>query len=208
MLSRECCLPLLRFCLDSEQARNLPNNERLFKILLGVTLNSSVGDATVASVAAAEREESSRNTKSPKKTTRGIKGEDKASAAEDSPAYASSTLFPSVEAEQLMHRALRTPGPAQTHALHCLCATTFASSCGVGAQPAGEDESTRQRRDLVSILVEAGLAGADGSLLAAAARALSCLPGDIAALLVGLPPLSGDVAGPATPSKVEMTNGF
>ncbi|CBJ49062.1 conserved unknown protein [Ectocarpus siliculosus] len=197
---RECCLPLLRCCLDSEQAQNNQNNERLLNILLGVTLNLAVGDATVAAVAVAvaEREESSRNTKSPKKTTRGSK--DKASAAEDYPASASSTIFASVEAEQLMHRALRSPGPAQSHALHCLCATSL-PSCGVGAQPRGEDESTRQRRDLVAVLVEAGLAGADGSLVAAAARALPCLPGDMAALLVGLPPLSGAGAGASTPSK-------
>ncbi|CAM9542906.1 unnamed protein product, partial [Ectocarpus sp. 12 AP-2014] len=122
-----------------EQARNHPYNERLLKILLGVTLNLSVGDATVAAVAAPEREDRSRNTKSPKKTTRGSKGKDKASAAEDSPASVSSTIFPSDEAEQLMHRALRTPGPAQSHALNCLCATSSHLSCGVGAQPAGED---------------------------------------------------------------------
>ncbi|CAM9175365.1 unnamed protein product [Ectocarpus sp. 12 AP-2014] len=198
---RECCLPLLRGCLDSEHARNQPYNERLLKILVGVTLNLSVGDATVAGVAAAEREESSRNTKSPKKTIRVNRGKDKASAAEDSPASASWTIFPSVEAEQLMHRALRTPGPAQSQALNCLCATTSPSSCGVGAQPPGEDKSTRQRRDLVAVLVEAGLAGADGSLVASAARALPCLPGDITALLVGLPPLSGARAGAPTPSK-------
>ncbi|CAN0413015.1 unnamed protein product, partial [Ectocarpus sp. 13 AM-2016] len=77
----ECCLPLLRYCLDWEQARNHPYNERLLKILLGVTLNLSVDDATVAAVAAAERKESSRDTKSPKKTTRGSKGKDKANAA-------------------------------------------------------------------------------------------------------------------------------
>ncbi|CAM9439904.1 unnamed protein product [Ectocarpus sp. 6 AP-2014] len=197
---RECSLPLLHRCLDSEQARNNQNNERLLDILLGVTLNLAVGDATVAAVAVAVdgREESSRNTKSPKKTTRGSK--DKASAAEDSQASASSTIFASIKAEQLMHRALRTPGPAQSHALHCLCVTS-APRCGVGAQPAGEDESTRQRRDLVAVLVEACLAGADGSLVAAAARALPCLPGDMAALLVGLPPLSGAGAGGATPSK-------
>ncbi|CAM9932769.1 unnamed protein product, partial [Ectocarpus sp. 13 AM-2016] len=201
VLCRECCLPLLRYCLDWEQARNHPYNERLLKILLGVTLNLSVDDATVAAVAAAERKESSRDTKSPKKTTRGSKGKDKANAAEDSPASVSSTIFPSVEAQQLMHRALRTPGPTQSHALKCLCATTSPSSCVVGAQPAGEDESTRQKRDLVAVLVEAGLAGADGSLVASAARALPCLPGDVAALLVGLPPLLGAGAGAPTPSK-------
>lgn len=201
ILSRECCLPLLSHCLGSEQVRNDTNNGRLLKLLLCVTLASPAG-AGVNSTATPAVEQDKSKTKSPKKTPRAKKGKEKAG---DSTAAASmaATVFESTESEKLMHIALRTPGQTQTLALRVLsspAANTAPSGeeAAASAIVAGED-CVRQRRDLVLTLVEVGLAGADASMVAAAARALRAQPCDLAAIISGLVPTS---PGTATSPKV------
>ena len=105
-----------------------------------------------------------------------------------------------------MHRALRTPGQAQTVALRVLSSsaktkTTPSGEGGAASATVGGEDAVRQRRDLVVTLVEVGLTGADGSMVAAAARALPARPCDLAAILSGLGPTS---AGTATSSKVSI----
>lgn len=195
IISRECCLPLLSHCLDSEQIQNDTNNGRLLKLLLRATLNSAKATAATAV------EQVKTNTKSPKKTSRGRKGKDKTDASTaDAIATSASmalTIFESVEAEKLMHRALRTPGQAQTLALRVLSSAAIKTSSGeggAGASTVAGEDPVRQRRDLVLALVEVGLAGADGSLVAAVARALPARPCDLAAILSGLVPASPETA--------------
>lgn len=200
-LSRECCLPLLGHCLDSERVRNDTNNGRLLKLLLRITLTSTA--VTTAAAAAVGQDKT--GTKSPKRTPHGKKGKEKADDATAVAASVAAAVFESVEAEKLMHRALRTPGQAQTLALRVLSSsatkTTISSGEGgaLSAALAGED-AVRQRRELVLTLVEVGLAGADGSAVAAAARSLPALPCDLAAILCGLVPTS---RGTSTLSKVK-----
>lgn len=103
-----------------------------------------------------------------------------------------------------MHRALRTPGQAQTVALRVLSSsaktkTTPSGEGDAASATVGGEDAVRQRRDLVVTLVEVGLTGADGSMVAAAARALPARPCDLAAILSGLGPRS---AWTATSSKV------
>lgn len=183
---RECCLPLLSHCLDLEQLRNDTGNGRLLK-LLRVTLTPPAAATTAA-------EQDKTSFKTPKKSPRGKKGKERTG---DSPAVAASgpaTVFESAEAEKLMHRALRAPGQAQTLALRVLTSsavktTPSGEGCAASAVLGGED-AVRQRRDLVLTLVEVGLAGADGVMVAAAARALPARPSDLAAILSGLAPTS------------------
>lgn len=232
--SRECCLPLLRHHLDSEQeARHDTDIGRLLKLLLDVTLKSR-GASSVPhdGAGSADREDTApkRGKKGSKKTpSTAPGGKGKVSAGKSASSDATSTvpmaIFPSVEAEELMHRALRTSGHAQMLALRSLAsssdATTISSAAastsdgaaaaaaadcdGGGVTSAGADESTRQRRALILVLVEVGLTGADGCLVAAAARALPALPSDLAALLKGLAPSSSSTGdAPATPSKVRL----
>ncbi|CAM9545090.1 unnamed protein product [Scytosiphon promiscuus] len=241
---RECCLPLLRHCLDMEhRARGDAANDRLLKLLLDVTLSSPASAASgVQPDEAGQVDQEDGAPKSAKKgsakktpttTARGGKGRgDKQSVGSSrggsgSPVAAVSAssvptaIFPSAEAEELMHRALRIPGQAQALALQSLASFSSATkvseatpSAGDGSSAASEagdgggiaakieNEPTRQRRALILALVEAGLAGADGSLVAAAARALPALPSDLASLLGGLAPVAvstGDTA--TTPSK-------
>lgn len=89
-------------------------------------------------------------------------------------------VFVSAEAEELFHQALGSTGQAQTAALEML---KESSSCS----PGGEDvagKGTLQRRRLLRALVEAGNAGADGSSVVDAARALQMRPHDIMNLLM------------------------
>eukprot|EP00903_Cladosiphon_okamuranus_P012984 g12116.t2 len=195
---RECCLPLLSHCLDSEHVRNDTNNCRLLKLLLRVTLTSPAGTAPAAAV-----KPDKTGTKSPKKTPRSKKGKEKTGDSTVVAASMAAPVFESVEAEKLMHRALRTPGQAQTLALRALSSSSAkitASSDEEGASSAVKtaEDAVRQRRELVLTIVEVGLAGADGSMTAAAARSLPARPCDLAAILSGLVPTS---CGTATSSK-------
>eukprot|EP00752_Nemacystus_decipiens_P002133 g2034.t1 len=192
---QECCLPLLSHCLDSERMRNDTNNDRLLKLLLRATLTPP--SPTTATVA----EQDKTITKNTKKTPRGKKGKEKSGDSPAVPAVVPATVFESTEAEKLMHRALRTPGQAQTLALRVLSSRTSKktlTSEGGAASAIVGDDAIRQRRDLVLTLVEVGLSGADGGLVAAAARALPSRPCHLAAIVSGLLPTS---TGTATSSK-------
>lgn len=187
-------MPLLRHLLDWDQAGNDPDNGRIFKLVLDVTLNYPDASAAV-------EQDGHSNSKGSKRATGSGKGKDKPVSAAASLRTAV-TVFPSVEAEQLMHRALRATGQVQTLALRSLlslASTTKNSRGNAGAAAVMGEESVRQRRDLVLTLVEVGLAGADASLVAAAARALPVRPCGLAALLGGLVPVP---TGISTPSKV------
>ncbi len=191
-------MPLLRHCLDTEAIRNDTENGRLLRLLVDATLtNSAAFGVNAEDTETAKFDNSNSNTKSPKKTSRGSKGKDKASNAVASVAL----VFGSALAEELMHRALRTPGQAQTLALRSLAssATPPMANDRAGAPGVAGEESVRQRRDLVLTLVEVGLAGADGSLVASAARALPARPSDLAALVRSLAQAS---SGTTTSSKV------
>lgn len=195
-------MPLLGHCLDSEQIRNEPNNGRLLKLLLRVTLDLPAESGVDAAVATAVEQDKA-NTKSLKKSPRGKKGKENTGsslAAAAVPAVPSRSsiaarVFENVYAEKLMHQALRTPGQAQTLALRVLSSSSAKMTPGGdgGAAIAAEEDSVRQRRDLVLSLVEVGLAGADGSLVASAARALPALPCDLAAIVGTLVPTSPEV---------------
>lgn len=174
-------MPLLRHVLFIGGSLNDMENGRLLKLLLDVTLFGSS-----CSSAAVEQDRNTR-TKSSKKATRGGKDKERSSAATSG--SASVTFFESLEAEQLMHQALRTPGQVQMLALRSLSSLDFTVMTSPGNKDAvatTEKESVRQRRDLVLALVDVGLAGAEAGLVAAAARALPVLPSDLAALLDGL----------------------
>lgn len=181
-------MPLLRHLLDLDRARNEVDTGPIFKLLLHVILNFPDASTVV------EQDGHS------KRATPSGKGKEKiVSPAPSLPT--AGTVFESKEAEQLMHQALRTTGQVQTLALRslsCLPSTKSSRrSAGAAAEMGGQ--SVRQRRDLVLTFVEVGLAGADASLVAAAARALPVRPCDVAALLGGLVPAP---TGASTPSKV------
>lgn len=92
-------------------------------------------------------------------------------------------VFISTEAEELFHEALRTTGQAQTTALETL---KESSSRAPGSSDDLAGEGTLQRRRLLRALVEAGIAGANGSSVVDAARALQVRPHDIVNLLTDL----------------------
>ena len=186
--SRECCLPLLRHCLDSEGVRDNADSARLLKVLLSVAITSPsplLGDGT--SPAAAEMRSP---LKSPGKA-RG-KGKDKGTPAKTTPISKTPTLvFQCNAAEVLVHRCLRTSGQIRTFTLQAL-GSLRSSSASVfevtGGVDGGEKESTRQRTKLLSTLVDVGLLGADAGLIAAAASALDVTPEDVVVLVGELVP--------------------
>lgn len=87
------------------------------------------------------------------------------------------------------------PGQAQSLALSALASLPQVAEDGVvraaASASGGPGQGTRQRRGLLRTLAEVGIAGAEGSLVAAAARALPASPGDVAALVVEV--LQGDI---------------
>lgn len=186
----------MQHCLDSEDVRDDAESARLLKLLLSVTLASTSGVNDDTASPSPPGGEPSSNT--PGKGRGKGKDKDKgntSSSAKITVTQNSATpplVFQCPAAEALLHRALRTPGQVRTFALQAL--GSFSSSAaalnamgGVGEGAAG----SLQRRELLSTLVDVGLDGGDGSLIASAASALGVMPGDVAALVGGLVP-SGD----------------
>lgn len=191
---RECCLPLLQRCLDSEHVHDDADSARLLKLLLSVTLASTSGGNDDTASQSSPGEGPSSNT--PGKARGKGKDKDKSntpsSSAKITAAKNSATpplVFQCPAAEALLHRALRTPGQVRIFALQAL--GSFSSSAAalnaMGAVGEGAAGSL-QRCELLSTLVDVGLDGGDGSLIASAASALGVMPGDVAALVGGLVP--------------------
>lgn len=181
---RECCLPLLQHCLDSDDVRDDAESARLLKLLLRVTLASTPADGG-DNASPSQPGEPSPNT--PGKTR--SKGKDKGIASSAKMTQKSATpplVFQCQAAEALLHRSLRTPGQVRTYALQAL--GSFSSTCNALGAVGEGGAGTIQRRQLLSTLVDVGLDGGDGSLIAAAASALGVIPGDVAALVGGLVP--------------------
>lgn len=147
-------MSLLRYLLHQGNVLEDKGSPRMLKLLIGVTM-STFGQDDFGERTTREKS----------------RGEDKKTS--DQP------VFISAEAEELFHQALRSSGQAQTMALGTL---KESSSCAPrNRDVAGKDEL--QRRRLLRALVEAGIAGADGSLVVDAARALQIRPHDIVNLL-------------------------
>lgn len=180
--SRECGLPLLRHLIDSENVGSGAGHARLLKLLLDLTLFSSRSSPVAAQEASSE---------TPSKT-QNKHGKDKSNALSEASQQQTTRVFATEEAEELFHRTLCVPGQAQLLALRALSsvvppravdgdsATEFHAGDGMVLQ--------QQRRRLILAVVKVGLGGADGSLVAAAARALPAMPGDLAAVIVDLVP--------------------
>ena len=199
---RECCLPLLQHCLDSEDVRDDAKSARLLKLLLGVTLASTPGDDG-DKVSPSQPGERSPNT--PGKTRGEGKDEGIASSAQTTTQKSATPplVFQCQAAEDLLHRSLRTPGQVRTFALQAL--GSFSTTCDAFGAVGEGGAGILQRRQLLTTLVDVGLDGGDGSLIAAAASALGVIPGDVAALVGGLVP-SGEKGGHGDGGRLEKVN--
>ena len=202
----ECCLPLLRHCLDSEDVRDDPDSARLLKLLLSVTIASTASSPPGDTASPSPPGERSPKTPSKARSKGKYKDKGTTSSAKMATITAQNSASPPLvfqcpAAEALLHRSLRTSGQVRTFALQALGSFSSAGNA-IGAVGDGVgDAGTIQRRELLSTLVDVGLDGGDGSLIASAASALGAMPGDVAALIGDLVP-SEEESGDAGRHKV------